>query len=72
MEDTMSITEREKFMTRLSEATKAGLVDQKFFFHPDRAFEPEEIFGAMNEVEDAIKGGRCQRHSGWDGNDAIT
>lgn len=66
----MSITEREKFMTRLSEAAKAGLVDQKFFFHPDRAFEPEEIFGAMNQVEDAIKGGQCIRHSEWAENDA--
>lgn len=66
----MSITEREKFMTRLSEAAKAGLVDQKFFLHPDRAFEPEEIFAAMNEVDDAIKGGKCLRHSGWEANDA--
>lgn len=66
----MSLSEREKFMTRLSEAMKAGLVDQKFFFHPDRAFEPEEIFGAMNKVEDAIKGGKCRRHSGWNGNKA--
>lgn len=66
----MSITEREKFMTRLAEATKAGLVDQKFFFHPDRAFEPEAIFGAMNKVEDAIKVGNCQRHSDWNGNEA--
>lgn len=66
----MSITEREKFMTRLSEAAKAGLVDQKFFFHPDGAFETEEIFGAMNQVEDAIKGGKCIRHSEWTKNDA--
>lgn len=68
----MSITEREKFMTRLSEAAKAGLVDQKFFFHPDRAFEPEEIFEAMNKVEEAIKGGRCRRHANWDVNEART
>lgn len=68
----MSITERERFMTRLSEAAKAGLVDQKFFFHPDRALEPEEIFGAMNKVDDAIKGGKCNRHSQWDGNKAKT
>lgn len=66
----MSITERERFMTRLSEAARAGLVDQKFFFHPDRAFEPEEIFGAMNKVEDAIKSDHCKRHSGWDGDKA--
>ncbi len=66
----MSITEREKFMTRLSEATKAGLVEQKFFFHPDRAFEPEEVFGAMNKVDEAIKGGKCQRHAEWVGDDA--
>lgn len=65
----MSITERERFMARLSEATKAGLVDQKFFFRPGRAFEPEEIFGAMNAVEDAIKSGKCRRHAGWAGND---
>lgn len=68
----MSITERDKFMARLSEATKAGLVDQKFFFHPGHAFEPDEIFGAMNKVEDAIKSGKCQRHSGWEGNTAKT
>jgi hypothetical protein len=66
----MSITERERFMTRLSEAAKAGLVDQKFFFHPDRALEPEAIFGAMNKVDDAIKVGKCKRHSQWEGNNA--
>jgi hypothetical protein len=60
------MTEREKFMARLAEAREAGLVDQKFFFHPARALKPEEIFGAMNQVEDAVKRGK--RHSGWNGN----
>ena len=42
------LTERDKFMTRLAEARDAGLMDQKFFFHPNRALKPEEIFAAMN------------------------
>lgn len=64
------MTEREKFMARLAKARDAGLVDLKFFFHPVRAFKPEEIFGAMNEVEDAIEAGKCFTHSGWSGNTA--
>jgi aminoglycoside phosphotransferase len=60
------MTEREKFMARLAEAREAGLVDQKFFFHPARAFKPEEIFAAMNQVEDAVK--RGIRHTEWIGN----
>jgi hypothetical protein len=66
----MTISERDKFMARLAEARDAGLVDQKFFFHPARAFKPEEIFAAMNQVEDAIKQGRCKRHESWYGNEA--
>ncbi len=61
------MTEREKFMARLAEARDAGLVDQKFFFHPARAFKPEAIFAAMNQVEDAVKVGK--RHTEWVGND---
>jgi hypothetical protein len=61
------MTEQEKFMARLAEARDARLVDMKFFFRPDRPMKPEEIFGAMNEVEDAVKKGR--RHSGWTGNE---
>jgi len=60
------MTEREKFMARLGEAREVGLVDQKFFFHPGRALKPEEIFAAMNQVEDAVKLGK--RHCGWNGN----
>jgi hypothetical protein len=66
------MTEREKFMARLAEAREAGLVDLKFFFHPERALEPEEIFAAMNEVEEAIAAGRCVKHSAWKGNTAAT
>ncbi|WP_371423278.1 hypothetical protein [Tardiphaga sp.] len=62
------MTEREKFMTRLAKDRAAGLVDLKFFFHPTRAFEPEEIFAAMNEIEEAIDAGKCVKHSGWNGN----
>jgi hypothetical protein len=61
------MTEREKFMARLAEARDAGLVDMKFFFHPAGPMKPEQIFGAMNQVEDAAKKG--VRHSGWKGND---
>jgi hypothetical protein len=63
-----TMTEREKFMTRLAEARAAGLVDMKFFFHPARALEPEEIFAAMNEIEDAIDAGKCVRHTSWEVN----
>ncbi len=61
------LTERDKFMARLSEARDGGLVDQKFFFQPSRSLKPEEIFAAMNEVEDAVKKGH--RHSSWEGNE---
>jgi aminoglycoside phosphotransferase len=60
------MTERERFMSRLAEAREAGLVDMKFFFQPGRSFEPEEIFAAMNQVEEAAKKG--VRHTGWNGN----
>jgi hypothetical protein len=65
----LNMTEREKFMTRLAEAREAGLVDLKFFFQPSKALRPEEIFAAINQVEDAIKGGNCVRHSKWVAND---
>lgn len=61
------ITEREKFMARLAEARDAGLVDFKFFFQPTEAMTPEEIFAAMNQMEDAAKKGK--RHTGWKGDD---
>jgi hypothetical protein len=61
------MTEREKFMARLAKARDAGLVDMKFFFHPARPMKPEEIFAAMNEVEDAAQKG--VRHSEWNGNE---
>jgi len=58
--------ERAKFMARLAEAREAGLVDLKFFFKPNKVMKKEEIFGAMNEVEEAVKDGT--RHKGWSGN----
>ena len=60
------MTERGKFMARLAEAQDAGLVDLKFFFHPARPMKPEEVFAAMNDVEDAVKKG--VRHTDWKGN----
>lgn len=60
------MTEREKFMARLSTAREGGLVDMKFFFRSMKPMSPEEIFGAMNQVEDAVKKGT--RHEGWNGN----
>ena len=60
------MTEREKFMARLATAREGGLVDMKFFFQPSKAVTTEEIFGAMNQVEDAVKKG--VRHEGWKGN----
>lgn len=64
------MTERDKFLARLGEARDAGLVDVKFFFHPTRAVKPEEIFAALNEIDEAVKNGRCVRHSKWNGDDA--
>jgi hypothetical protein len=60
------MTERDKFMARLAEARNAGLVDMKFFFQPKQPMKPEAIFGAMNQVEDAVKKGK--RHQAWKGN----
>jgi hypothetical protein len=59
-----AMTERERFMARLAKARESGLVDLKLFFKPERALSPEQIFAAMNEVEDAIESGRCKTHSG--------
>lgn len=64
------MTEREKFLARLGEARDAGLVDVKFFFHPTRAVKPEEIFASLNEIDEAVKHGRCVRHSKWSGDEA--
>lgn len=61
------MSEREKFMARLAEDREAGLADLFLFFRPDRAYRPEEIYGAMNAVEEAAKTGL--RHSDWKGND---
>lgn len=62
------MTEQEKFLARLDDARKAGLVDVKFLFHPSRAVKPEEIFAGLNEIEIAIESGNCVRHSKWSGN----
>ena len=62
------MSEREKFLARLGEARGNGLVDVKFFFHPSRAVKPEEIFESLNEIESAVKLGKCVRHTGWNGN----
>jgi hypothetical protein len=61
--------EQEKFLSRLGEARDVGLVDVKFFFHPSQAVKPEELFASLNEIEDAVKEGRCTRHSGWKGDE---
>lgn len=63
------MTERAKFVARLENAREAGLVDMKFFFHPDRPMKPADIFLALNEIEDAIKAGKCVRHSKWSGDE---
>lgn len=60
------MTEQEKFMARLEDARKGGLVDMKFFFRPSRAMKSEDIFAAMNEVDDAVRRGR--QHTSWKGN----
>lgn len=66
------MTEREKFLARLAEARGAGLVDLKFFFRSERAMKPDEIFAALNQIEGAIKSGKCTRHAAWDGNSAAS
>lgn len=63
------MTERERFLARLGEAREVGLVDVKFFFHPDRAFKPEQIFASLNEIDAATKHGRCERHTAWNGDE---
>lgn len=64
------MSERAKFMARLADAREGGLSDMKFFFMPQKEMEPEEIFGAMNEVEDAIRHKKAVRHTNWNGNEA--
>lgn len=63
------MTEQGKFLARLGDARKNGLVDVKFFFHPSRAVKPEEIFAGLNSVEIAIEEKRATVHTGWKGNE---
>lgn len=63
------MTEKETFLARLGAARDKGLVDVKFFFHPSRAVQPEEIFAGLNSVEDAIEAGRATKHKSWNGNE---
>ena len=63
------MTEREKFLARLGESRKAGLVDVKFFFNPSHPTKPEQIFAALNEIEEAIESGKCISHSKWNGDE---
>lgn len=63
------MSEQEKFLVRLGDARKDGLVDVKFFFHPSRAVKPEEIFAGLNGVEDAILAGRATAHTTWEDNE---
>lgn len=63
------MTEREKFVRRIETARRDGLVALGFVLRVDRPLSSEEIFTAVNEVEDAIESGRCVRHSGWAGNE---
>ena len=62
-------TERTKFMARLENERDAGLMDLKLFFRSSKAMKPAEIFGALNEIEDAIKAGKSTRHEKWSGDD---
>ena len=55
-------------MARLEKDPQNGLTDLKFCFMPGRTMSPEDIFAAMNQIEDAIDAGRCVTHSGWNGN----
>lgn len=60
------MSERDRFMDRLARAREAGLVNIGFCFRPTHPMKPEEIFRAMNEVEDAVRSGR--RHTHWEKN----
>lgn len=60
--------QRDKVMARLEKDRQKGLTDLKFCFMPERAMSSDEIFAAMNQIEDAIEDGRCVSHSGWNGN----
>lgn len=62
------MTERETFMARLDQERKEGLKDLKFFFMPSRAFSPDEIFAALNQIDNAIANGNCVQHTGWTDN----
>lgn len=63
------MSEREKCLARFEDARESGLKSVKFFFRPETVFEPEAIFKAINEIEDAIKSGRAVRHQGWTENE---
>lgn len=62
------MSEQERFLARLQTERDGGLVDVKFFFHPSRMVEPEEIFAALNEIDAAIANGNCVKHTDWNGN----
>lgn len=63
------MSEKEKFLARLGDSRANGLVDVKFFFNPTQATSPEQIFAALNEIEEVIAAGECLRHSTWSGDE---
>lgn len=59
------MTERDRFMARLEQAQRHGLADMKFFVCQGSSLSAEDFFAALNNMDDAIHNGRCERSSEW-------
>lgn len=58
------MTEKTKYMTKLSEDRTKGLKDVKYFFVRQDFMTPEEIYAALNEFQAAAE--NAQPHDGWE------
>lgn len=64
------MSERQRLFERLAKAKDEGLVSAGWLLRPRKPIpQPEDIYAAMNEIEDAIEAGRCVRHKDWKGNE---
>jgi|HubBroStandDraft_1064217.scaffolds.fasta_scaffold79321_3 hypothetical protein len=59
------MTEREKAMARFERELANGLVDMKFLIIDGEKLSEEEIFAAINHIDEALDSGRCQKHDTW-------
>lgn len=58
--------EKEKFLARIEQQNKNGLVDVKFLVKHGESLSEEEFLSAANRIDTAIAEGRCTRSRVWE------